>query len=255
MRKTLFMLLAVLALGACSEDTTSPTDNAFLLEEVADLAYGATDMADPGRHFLAGLKLLPDSLQLSATQEAQIRSLITAFVAATKADMQALAAIHQQARAARAAGQSFEEIRAILALGDPIRARLHEAEQKLHTDILALLTPAQIAWLESVRPFACRELRLTDAQKTQITALIAAFQTENQADLDLVKTAFEAARAAHQAGATRQEVAAILQTAKPAIERLRAARIELNEAIRAVLTAEQLASGCFGPMFGHHHRR
>ena len=252
MRKTIFTLLAVLALGACSEDTTSPADNALQFEEVADLAYGTADLADPGRHFIAHLKLLPDSIKLSAEQAQQIRALLTAFFEATQADVQALAAIHQQARAARAAGQSFEEIRAILAQGDPIRARLHAAEQQLHADILALLTPAQIAWLESFRPFACRDLRLTDAQKTEITALIAAFQTENQADLELVKSVFEQARAALEAGATRAELAAILEQARPAVERLRAARIELHNAIRAVLTPEQLASGCFGPMFGHH---
>ena len=244
MRKTL-VLLAVLLLGACSEETTAPTDNSFMLNEAADLAYGAMDMADPGRHFLARLKLLPDDLKLSAEQETQIRALLAAFVSATKPDLEALAAIHKEARQAHAAGKSAAEIRAILARGDEIRARLHEAERKLHADILAVLTPAQIAWLETHRPHPCRDLRLSDEQKTQITALIAAFQIENQADLDLIKAVFEEARAAYRSGASRREIAAILRRAVPAMERVRLERAELHAAIRAVLTAEQLASGCF----------
>jgi Spy/CpxP family protein refolding chaperone len=240
------MLLATLALGACSEETTAPTDTTFMLQDAADLAYGATDLADPGRHFIARLKLLPDSIKLSEAQETQMRGLIAAFVEATKADLAALAAIHKQAREAYAAGKSAEEIRAILATGDAIRTRLHEAERKLHADILALLTPAQKAWLESHRPQPCRDLRLTEEQKTQITALIAAFQTENQADLELIKSVFEQARAAHRAGASRREIAEILRQAVPAMERVRLARAELHDDIRAVLTPEQLASGCFG---------
>lgn len=250
MRKTLLMLLAVLALGACSEQTTAPTDNAFMLVEAADLAYGATDLADPGRHFIGRLRLLPDNLKLSAAQETQIRALIAAFAAATKPDLEALAAIRRQAREAYAAGKSAEEIRAILAGGDAIRARLHEAERKLHADILAVLTPEQKAWLESQRPLPCRDLRLTDAQKTEITSLIAEFQSAHQADLELIKAVFEEARAAYLAGATRQEIAGILAKARPAMERVRLARAELAAAIRAVLTPEQLASGCFGPWGG-----
>jgi Spy/CpxP family protein refolding chaperone len=255
MRKTLLVLLAVLALGACGEETTAPTDNGLMLQDAADLAYGATDLADPGRHFIGRLKLLPDSLQLSAAQETQIRALMAAFVESTRADLAALAAIRQQAREAFAAGKSAEEIRAILATGDAIRARLHEAERKLHADILALLTPAQRAWLEAQRPQPCRDLRLTEAQKTEITALIAEFQAEHQADLEQIKAVFEEARAAYLAGATRQEIADILAKARPAMERVRLARAELAAAIRALLTPEQLASGCFGPWGGVRPRR
>lgn len=246
MRKILFMLLAVLAVGACSEDTTAPTGDALLLDDAALLAYGynAADMAEPGGHFIARLKMLPDSLKLSATQESQIRALIAAFIEATKADIAALNAIHQEARAAHAAGQSAEEIRAILARGDAIRARLHEADARLRSDIEALLTAEQKAWLAG-HQYPCRGLRLSDEQKTQISALIAAFQTANQADIEQIKAVFEDAREAHQSGATREQIREILKQAQPAMERVRAAHIALEQAIRAVMTPEQLRSGCF----------
>ena len=244
MRKMLWTVAAVFALTACNETTTAPTDDSFLLDDAASLAFGAMDMADPGSRFIARLNSLPDSIKLSGAQQEQIRNLMSNYKAAVTADLQALAEIHKEARAAHAAGKTPEEIRAIIAKGDAIRARLHAAEAKLHADVLAVLTPAQIAWLNAPQSHPCRGVTLTEAQKTQITALIAAFQTANQADLDAIKAVFEEARAAHQAGATREQIAAILQKAKPAMERVRAAEAKLNADIRALLTPEQLA--CFG---------
>ena len=247
MRKFLFVLLA-LTLAACTEDSMGPAEDAsLLLEEASVLAFGSMDMADPGSRFVARLHSLPDSLKLTAAQQQQIRDLVAAFVAATKADMDALRAIHEEARAAKAAGKTDAEIRAIFAKGDAIRARLHAAEAKLHTDLLAVLTQAQRDWLKSPRPHPCADpnLRLTDAQKTQITALIAAFEAANRADLDAVRKIHEEARAAHAAGATREQVKAILEKARAPMERLRVAQTALNAAIQAILTPEQRASGCF----------
>jgi hypothetical protein len=242
MRKTVWMLAAAVALAACSEDTTAPTDN-LLLDDAASLAFGAMDMADPGSHFVAHLNSLPDSLKLSSAQQEQIRALVTNYKTAIAADLQALAAIHQEARAAQQAGKTPEEIRAILARGDAIRARLHAAEAKLHADVLAVLTTAQAAWLSSHRMNPCRDIRLSEDQKTQITGLIAAFETANQADLDAIKAVFEEARAAHQSGATREQIAAILEKARAAMERVRTAQRKLDADIRALLTPAQLA--CF----------
>jgi Spy/CpxP family protein refolding chaperone len=244
MRKFVFVVMAA-ALTACNGDSTAPSDDLVMLEDAASLAYGAMDMADPGSHFLARLNNLPDPIKLSTEQRAQIRALIAAFVQATQADKEALTAIHQEARAARAAGASDAEVRAIFAQGDEIRRRLHVAEAQLHADILALLTPAQRAWLE--RPLVCRaeDIRLNEAQKTQITALLVAFESANRPDLDTIKAIFEQARTAYQAGASREEIAAILQQARAPMERVRAARLELEAAIRALLTPAQIASGCF----------
>jgi len=85
------------------------------------------------------------------------------------------------------------------------------------------------------------ELALTAAQRAEIEALRTAFRTEHATALDAMKAIFEEARAAREGGATREEVRAILITARPIGLALREDVWALHEAIRAVLTAEQLA--------------
>lgn len=85
------------------------------------------------------------------------------------------------------------------------------------------------------------DLKLTDAQKTQIQALVAAFVAANKTDLDAMRTAHQAARAALKAGKSKEEARAILEKAKPAAERVRAASATLRAAIGNVLTAAQKA--------------
>jgi Spy/CpxP family protein refolding chaperone len=251
MLKRMILLMAAVAITACSKDAAAPATDTVLLDDAALLAFGAMDMADPGSHFIARLNSLPDSIKLSAAQQAQIRGLVNAFVQSTRADMEALNAIHQEARAAKAAGKSEAEIRAIFARGDAIRARLHDAEARLRAQIEAVLTPAQKAWLANPGPRPtnqCRAdgIRLTDAQHTQITALIASFETANRADLEAIKAVHEEARAAREAGASRERIAEILKKAEAPMRRIRAAQEALQAAIRAVLTPAQVASGCFG---------
>ena len=84
-------------------------------------------------------------------------------------------------------------------------------------------------------------LKLSDAQKAQIEALVTAFQAANKTDLDAMKAAMDAARAAKKAGKTHAEVKAILETAKAAAERVHAKGEALRVAIGNVLTAAQKA--------------
>jgi len=84
-------------------------------------------------------------------------------------------------------------------------------------------------------------LKLTDAQKTTIKALVDAFAAANAADLAAMKAAHVKAREAHKAGATREAIKAILDAAKPAAERVRTAAEALRVAIGNVLTAAQKA--------------
>jgi Spy/CpxP family protein refolding chaperone len=246
MRKFVLVMLLALSAGACAEDATAPEPQAELLEEAAVLAYGAMDMADPGSRFIARLHSLPDRLQLTAEQIEAIRALIQAYQEATAADKEALAAIHQEAREAKQAGASAEEIRAILARGHEIRLRLHAAERQLRADIMAVLTPAQIRWLAGHYSRFCspENVQLTEDQKTQITALVVAFELAHRADLQAIKEVFEAAREARQAGASREEIAAILAQAREPMQRIREAQAALEAAIRALLTPAQLA--CYG---------
>jgi Spy/CpxP family protein refolding chaperone len=84
-------------------------------------------------------------------------------------------------------------------------------------------------------------LKLTAAQKTQIQALVMAFAVANAADLATMKAAHEAARAAHAAGKSKADLQAILDGAKAAADRVRAAAAALQTAIHNVLTPAQQA--------------
>src|SRR5688572_21807382 len=145
MRKTILTLLALATLAGCNNDSVAPADNdsLMLLDDAAVLAYGATDMAEPGSHYIARLHRLPERLKLTADQQTRIRAALQAFEETTRPDREALAAIIRRAREAHQAGKSPAEVRAILAEGDEIRRRLHAAEQNLHSQIEAILTAEQ----------------------------------------------------------------------------------------------------------------
>jgi Spy/CpxP family protein refolding chaperone len=90
------------------------------------------------------------------------------------------------------------------------------------------------------RPFP-EALRLTDEQRAEIEALRTAFRTEHQDELDALKAIFEEARAAHQAGATREEIRAILEDGRALAIALRIDLVDLHYAIWSVFTDEQKA--------------
>jgi Spy/CpxP family protein refolding chaperone len=249
MRKTLAVFAAALAIAACSNDSTAPDilDPATLDAGAFGTALTIAGGYDAVTYQDRLTNGLPDSLALSDTQKAQIKSLVDAFVASSKADRDALAAIFKEARDAIAAHKTRAEIEAILQKGRPIRERLIASEAKLRSDIDAVLTPAQRAWITSHRPNGCRPDRfppLTDAQKAQIKSLEQAFQTANAADLALMKSIFQEVAAAKSAGKSRQEIEQILAKGADAAKRLNAARIELRSKILAVLTPQQRGSGC-----------
>jgi Spy/CpxP family protein refolding chaperone len=84
-------------------------------------------------------------------------------------------------------------------------------------------------------------LKLTDAQKAAIQALLDGFNTVHKTDLAALKTIHDQAQAAMQAGKTRAEIRAILDTAKPVLERMHTEFDALHTAIENVLTAAQKA--------------
>jgi Spy/CpxP family protein refolding chaperone len=157
-------LVAAAALfAACDHGPTEPTlaaqldlvDPYVLTFNASDGLPGAPfhrpgpgsrpDARGPGAPF-------PDSLKLTEAQRAAIQALRDAFDAAHKADLDALKAIHEQARAAVKAGKARSEVRAILETARPVLERLHSAFEALHTAIYALLTPEQKAWIAAHKP-------------------------------------------------------------------------------------------------------
>jgi Spy/CpxP family protein refolding chaperone len=249
MRRIAIAAFAALALAACSNDTTSPDAADLAIDEgMFGTALTLNGAYDAGLYRERLINALPDSIKLTDEQKESIRALVNAFEASTKADREALAAILREARQAIRDHKSREEIREILSKADPYRDRLHAAERKLVADIDAVLTPAQRAWIQAHKPQRCRPDRfppLSDEQKAAIRTLESEFREDNKADLDSLRSILEEARAAIQAGKSRQEIAAILAKAAPIARRLADARKELHEDILDVLTPEQKASRCF----------
>lgn len=84
-------------------------------------------------------------------------------------------------------------------------------------------------------------LKLTDAQKAAIKALHDAFAAAHKTQFDQLKAIRDEARAAIQAGKTREEVRAILEKSRVIMESMKADFEALRAAIAAVLTPAQQA--------------
>jgi Spy/CpxP family protein refolding chaperone len=239
-RRFVVTLTMAAVLAGCGSEATAPQDTQAL-SLVPEFALSAA--ADVDGAGIGGSRL-PESLALTAEQKAAIAELHEAFRAATAADVAALAAIEAEARAARAAGKSSEEIRAILARAQPILARLRAAFEELQASVWEIYTAEQQAWIEAHRPARCDPPRLTDEQIQQIRALQQAFWNAVKDDIAFIRSVVQEAREALAAGATREEIAAILARADAAKARVRQAAIRLQEAIDEILTPDQRRRRC-----------
>jgi Spy/CpxP family protein refolding chaperone len=245
--RTRFLALAacsLLALTACSSDPVVP-DGALETDDlVPDYVISPAAVIDGAG---IGASMLPEELKLTAEQKAAIAALHEAFRQSTADELAALRAIERQLRQLRRERGSRDEIRALLEDAKEIVDALAVAFEQLQEDIWAVYTPEQRAWIESHRPRVCGPdgpPRLSEAQVTQIRALREAFEQTIAADVALVKEIRDAAQAARREGKSRAEVEAILATATPALERIRAAERKLHEDIMAVLTPDQRARWC-----------
>lgn len=244
------LLTAALALAACgTSESTSPARLASgqdAIDIVPDYAASATAILD--RSGIGGAQL-PDSLALTTEQKAKLQAVHDAFERDNAADITALKAIEAEAKAARAAGQTREQVRTILQRAIPIRQRLDAAFRTLRVNIMAIYTPAQRAWIAAQQARACTPgsaPRLTEAQLQQMRALRDAFEIDNRADIQLIRRVGEELKAARAAGRSDAEIKAILAKAEQARQRLRAAERKLQEDVMAVLTADQRANWCVG---------
>jgi Spy/CpxP family protein refolding chaperone len=247
MRRIILSCLAAVSIAACSDETTAPDADLAIDAGLFGTALTQNGAYDARQYQDRLFNALPDEIALSDAQKTQIRSFVEDFMAATKSDREALQGILKQAREAIQAGKSREEVAAILRQGAPIRDRINAAEKELVADINSVLTAEQKAWIAAHRPPRCDASRfpaLTDAQKAQIEALEKSFREDNKADLDAMRAIMEEARAAIQAGKSREEVASIIARGAAIARRLAEARSDLRDDIAAVLTPEQRASRC-----------
>jgi Spy/CpxP family protein refolding chaperone len=93
----------------------------------------------------------PDSLALSPAQQQQIVALRAAFRQSNAAPFARLTAISDSARAARAAGATPDQVRAIEDQARPIEKSLRPGNEQVQLKIEAVLTPGQLAWMRAFR--------------------------------------------------------------------------------------------------------
>lgn len=243
--RTLVALGVLLTAAGCNSAPSDPSaDELNSLSLVPDYAESMASAVDAGG---VGGDRFPANLALTTEQKAAIAALHQAFRAATAADVAALRALEAEARAAKNAGKSRDEIHAILARGRPIQERLHQAFEALQAAIWLVYTPEQRAWIEAHRPRPCGPNgppKLSDAQIQQIRALQEAFMNQVKDDIATIRQVAEAAHQAFRSGASKAEVEAILHQADAARERVQAAERALHAALEAVLTPEQRAARC-----------
>lgn len=168
---------SVLAVAACENGPTTPEGLQASFDEVDPIVvtFAATQGlpggpfgASGGSPFMAGMPFaggpsramggrgpgapLPDELKLTDEQKTSIQALVTAFRDANADDIAAMRTAHQAARDARKAGQTREEVKAILEGAKPAAERVHAAAAALRTAIQGILTAEQSAWLEAHKP-------------------------------------------------------------------------------------------------------
>ena len=114
----------------------------LLYEQVARLARA---VASPKRLELIELLCQAENSVDALAQQAQIRALMQGFEQTNRADLITVANVMEQARAAKRAGKTDAEIRAILQTASAAQARLVEAHKALQAQIEAVLTPEQKA--------------------------------------------------------------------------------------------------------------
>lgn len=249
MRRQSFLAVAafgLVSLAACSTEPVAP--DALLPDDAIDLVpdYAISSAAVVDGGGIGGARL-PDELRLSAEQKAEIAALHEAFRASHEDEVEALREIERQLRALRRSGGSREAVRDLLADARAIRDALAADFAALQDAIWAVYTPEQRAWIEANKPRVCDRSgppRLTEEQIAEIRALQQAFQESIADELAAIKAAHQEARAAHQAGASREEIRAILASVQDELDAIREAERRLMQAILDVLTPEQRDRWC-----------
>lgn len=159
--RSLAVFTLALGLAACADAPTTPAATAIeddyalvMFGEIGSALEGtlgtqsSTQPID-GRTWFGRL---PDSLALTTAQRTAITSLRATFRQNNAAALDSLRTIFVQARDARRAGATREEVRAILVTGRPIAEALRPKVLLLHLSTWTVLSDAQRAWLIANRP-------------------------------------------------------------------------------------------------------
>lgn len=145
------LLAAAAFVSACDNAATGPN----ALRESALLQFDAQATMDSATLVPRGPAYEnegpPDALRLTDAQRAAIKALHDAFAAAHKTQFDQLKAIREEARAAIKAGNTREQVRAILEKSRPIMEAMKADFEALRAAVAAILTPEQKAWAAAHR--------------------------------------------------------------------------------------------------------
>ena len=230
------LLLAMVGLSGCADrgSPVAPHDDQTAEQILAAAGPEARELAVSIAPTITGLGRLPAHLRLTTAQQEALRALFTAHATATQADRAALLALRQQRPGNGGTPLSPEQLQELHRQMTAILVRMAAASAALETQILALLTPEQRAWIEANTPRRCDLRSLTPEQQARVAALRQAFEQTHAADLALVRRVMEEAHAAHRAGKPRAEIQAILAQIAEPMRRLAAAQAELHSAVMAI---------------------
>src|SRR5262249_45889875 len=118
---------------------------ALAVATTAPAAWAQRGPGGPGRMGGPGPMCRQGTDSLSDEQKAQVKSLSDAFVSAHKTQLDSLRAIMDAARAARQAGKTQDEVRAIMDQGKGINDELAPARKDFHEAVVKLLTAQQVS--------------------------------------------------------------------------------------------------------------
>lgn len=118
---------------------------ALMLATAAPAAWAQRGPGGRGRMGGPGPMCREGADSLGDAQKTQVKTLGDAFVSANKTQLDSLRAIMEAARAARQAGKTQDEVRAIMDQGKAINDELAPSRKDFHEAVVKLLTPQQVA--------------------------------------------------------------------------------------------------------------
>jgi hypothetical protein len=244
----------VAAVVACDQAVpTTPIETGNPDEDVAALAadYSVTATAAAFDASGIGGADFPEALALTTEQKADVVDRQRRFERDNTADLARLRILQNDLRRARDERRPDGERRRIVGDGRRIRSRLDSAFTRVGESVASeVYTEPQRQWVRDRDPRNCRNgdrPHLTPEQVEEIRALQAAFEAESAEIIRQIQAIVAEARAAAAAGASREEVQAILERADHLRRELAALEQRLRQAIADILNQDQRRHPCVTP--------
>ena len=230
--------VGIAALTARNDSTRSATSSVALAargmvrDPSATTRQAVTDPAFAAWPF-------PQRLALNTLQKEQIRLLRHVYDEVVQSETAQLRSLAEQAVAATAAGRPATEIEELLARIAVVSQRLFQTSQRFATSVMAVLTPDQQQWIQQYQS-CLTAVALSDEKMEEVTAIKSHFEGIYGDDLAATENALrEIAAVSDDRSLTDQQrqerIAEILESVRPARDRLERGLIELERDLAAIV--------------------